>query len=146
MAEGPNLKFNVGWQVWNMSKRISSIKSFARDAESIVSNQEATREWSKEDRAELDRIGRGLRACGVGVEQLWERLQQVANEGDPGVVEPPVNGVSVTRNRGSDPATTERVLQVWGEGHHWIDDGYALGDDLKALVIRQRVPSRLWCL
>jgi len=131
---GPN---NVGWQLWNMSKRISSAKWAAHRARQVLDDPEMGRTFSTPGLARLVELVGELEHRAVEADRLWQRLQAVANESDPDLTEP-VDGIAVVHNHGDDPVTMGRVRKVWGEGWPRIQDSYELGQELDRLIATER--------
>ena len=131
---GPN---NVGWQLWNMSKRTSSAKWAARRARQVLDDPETGRNWSTVGLARLAELTGALEVQAAEAADLWQRLQAAASESDPGLAEP-VDGIVVVHNHGDDPVTMGRVRQVWGRGWPRIRGAYDLGKELDRLIAAER--------
>lgn len=134
---GSSLRNNVGWQLWNMSKRTSSAKWAARRARQVLDDPQTGRTWSTGGLARLVELTDDLEQRAAEAGDLWQRLQATANESDPGLTEP-VDGIAVVHNHVDDPVTMDRVRQVWGEGWPRIRDSYELGQELDRLIAAEQ--------
>lgn len=124
---------NVGWQVWNMSNRVSSVKRSARRARAVHDDPEAWRTWSTAGLLHLIGLTAELEERALDADQLWRAVQDTANGSDPGLLEP-ADGMSVVRNHGDDPVTMARVLAVWKAGCDRIWQAYDLAEELNRLI------------
>ena len=75
---------NVGWHLWNISKRYSEAKATLRRARELVDDEAATAGWSEEGLATLERIRSRLEVCVLEADHLWSRLLETVESMDPG--------------------------------------------------------------
>jgi hypothetical protein len=133
MADSPTGQEDVRWNTWNMSKRISTVKGFARSARAYVAELEETQLTSPD----LLETARNLLACleddAAQANNTWERIRLVVSSGDPALIDPPDNGVCVIHNHGANPSLMERVWAVWAEDQS-VSDAYSHFEQLNTLI------------
>jgi hypothetical protein len=127
---------NAGWQLWNMSKQVSSVKASSRKAREVLDNPQLHEDWSGEALDDLARLAELLEIRAAEADFLWQRLQVAAGMSDPGLVEQ-AEGISVIHNRGDDPRAAQAIRSEWGNGRRCIEQGRALGEEFKRLVSGQ---------
>ena len=123
---------NVGWNLWNMSKRISTVRNDASRAHQALDDPLVTAGLSTQDLARLTELSAQLDVLATEAQELWRDLQQAARTSDPTLVEP--GEVAVIRNHGDDPRTMAAVRRVWGEGSSTIDAGWRAKEELDLLL------------
>ena len=106
---GPN---NVGFQMWNMSKRLSAVSSGAQLAAQELKRHRAAKDLNPEDFAEIEQIADEYEKCAASADQTWTRLVEVTKQSDPTLVDES-DIVAVIGNHGSDSALMSQVQAVW---------------------------------
>jgi hypothetical protein len=142
MTDSPFNRDNVGWNTWNMSKRLSSAKQFARSAREYVVELEE----SKMTPPDVLETAKALLACleddAAQADDTWEKIRLVVSSGDPTLIDPPEGGVSCIHNHGSSPALMESVWAVWAEDHS-VSDAYAHFEQLKILIGKNKASTQV---
>lgn len=141
---------SVGFQLWNMSKRISEVKALGRETASLLSEVASASGWSDAELIELGEIAAvaGALAKLAGVEML--ELERVAMEVDPGVVEREDDApIAVFRNHGTNSAGVAALSEVWGETKSQKAARH-LSDRFDRLLVQQLMEPRFimgrrWC-
>ena len=129
MSGEPSLKNNVGWQRWNMSKRVSSANNIARIARKHFDSCQQTRFWAANDLAELERLTRAMEDCAVRANAMWNNVKQASS--GSGVVSEPTEGHSTDRD---DRERLGRISEVYRAGN--VTEYWDYVDDFKRLMIR----------
>lgn len=75
--ERNDLSRSVGWQVWNMSKRVSSAARLARDARTHLERARASGRWAPDYLATLERLTERFEAIAAHAEDVWGQLRSL---------------------------------------------------------------------
>jgi hypothetical protein len=113
MGNSINYRGNVGWTLWNFSKRISAVMWEAREAGKILNTCRSSGRWSRKDLAKLERLAELLDNCAARAKSTWKALQAAVNETDPALIEQ-FDGIAVIRGGGSRPDLYERIRVIYG--------------------------------
>ena len=103
---------NVGFQIWNMSKRLSAVNGGARRAAQELKRHRATKDLVPEDIAEIEQIADEYEKCSASADQTWVQLVEVTKRSDPTLVDES-DIVAVIGNHGSDSALMSHVQAIW---------------------------------
>ena len=87
MSRGINYAGNVGWTLWNYSKRISAVKYEARGAQKLFDSHAAMNDWPIEDLYDLRDLTNQLQDCAERADETWRKLQEAVNENDSDLIE-----------------------------------------------------------
>ena len=128
MDQKPNLRNNVGWQKWNMSKRISSANLIAQVARKHLESCLQTRYWSANDVAELQRLTEAMEDCAVRANETWSNLSNTPSEGAVAVSSDDHPG------SGGDHEVLDRTREIYRAGN--VTEYWDYVDDFKRLMIR----------
>jgi len=126
---------NVGWVLWNYSKRLSAVKYEAREAQKLLDSSTATDDWPTEDLSELRDLTAQLQVCSKQADETWRKLQEAVNEKDSDLIEQH-DEIAVIRGGGSRPDLRERIRIIY-RADTSDDDSQKLAtsiDSLKAKV------------
>ena len=129
MSSGSNLSNSVGWQKWNMSKRVSSANNIARIARKHVDSCQQTRYWAANDLSELERLTRAMEDCAVRAEATWSNVEKASS--GSGVVSAPSEGHSKDRD---DSERLDRVLEAYRAGN--VTEYWDYVNEFKHVMIR----------
>ena len=129
MSSESNLSNSIGWQKWNMSKRVSSANNIARIARKHVDSCQQTRYWAANDLAELELLTGAMEDCAVRAEATWSNVQK-ASLGS-GVVSAPFEGHPQDRD---DSERLDRVSEAYRAGN--VTEYWDYVDDFKHVMIR----------
>jgi hypothetical protein len=113
MSRGINYAGNVGWTLWNYSKRISAVKYEARGAQKLFDSHAAMNDWPIEDLYDLRDLTNQLQDCAERADETWRKLQEAVNENDSDLIEQR-DGIAVIRGGGSRPELRERIRMIYG--------------------------------
>ncbi|MGH8979561.1 MAG: hypothetical protein ACRDWE_00865 [Acidimicrobiales bacterium] len=127
---------NDGWQLSNMSNRMSSVKRSARRARTTLDDPESWRTWSAMGLVRLVELTVELERRALEADRLWQTLRVTANGSDPGLVEP-ADGISMVHDHGDDPLTMARFGAAWDAGRDRIWQGYTAEEDLDRLILAE---------
>ena len=119
MSQAPNPTKNVGWQVWNMSKRISSAMFMAKVSRRHLENCRDTDYWKSEDIDELERLTVALEDCAERAKETWTNLK------------------AVPRSRRDDTdldEVLEQASEVYRSGN--VAEYWELVEEFKRLMVR----------
>jgi hypothetical protein len=113
VSESISYADNAGFQAWNMSKGISTVRGYAHQARELLAGFE-TREGVNPDQVtEARRLVGEIERSAAGADVVWQRIE--AALAGAGVTDPPVDGVTVLRNRGADPPLTAQLREIWAD-------------------------------
>lgn len=124
---------NVGWNAWNMSKEVSRIEWMARQARERVESLHVQSLIPSDALSTVEALLAALEVDARDALDTWEKICRVVSEDDPTLITPPVDGVSIVKNHGSNPALMERVWAVWGESS-FASNGRSHFEELEALL------------
>jgi hypothetical protein len=113
MSEGFNYGGNVGWTLWNLSKRISAVKYETREAQKSLETHTKLNDWPIEDLFDLRVLADQLQNCAKRADEIWRRLQEVVNESDSDLIDQH-DGIAVIHGGGSRPELSERIRVIYG--------------------------------
>jgi len=140
---------SVGFQLWNMSKRISEVKKLGRETRALLSEADSSvRLWGGADVVELIEIVAAAEMLARLADTEWSHLKDVAQADAPGVV-PTHAGVTLIRNRGNDPDGLATLWEAWGATES-VRAARQLSDRFDRLLLRLQmdpcfVMGRRWC-
>lgn len=142
MSEGFNYGGNVGWTLWNYSKRISAVKYEAREAQKLFDSHTAMNDWPIEDLSDLRDLTDQLQDWAKRVDETWRKLQEAVNEIDSDLIEQH-DGIAVIHGGGSRPELRERIRMIYGADTSDADslDLATSIENLKAKVRKERGPK-----
>ena len=129
MGRESSLSNSVGWQVWNMSKRVSSAKYIAVVARKYLESCQQTRYWVTNDLAELERLTRAMEDCAVRATATWSNVQKASS--GSGAVGVTSEGQPIGRD---DREVLDRTLEAYRAGH--VTEYWEYVDEFKHLMIR----------
>ncbi len=132
---------NVGFSLWNMSKRLSTVAGLGRETAELLSEAKRTGDLGGEDLAELTEIATAADALAVQAERAWSDLQEVALDADPALIEPTDCEVVIIKNRGDQPAAANRVREVWRRTT-CVSEATNLADRLDAFLVARHQDAR----
>ncbi len=130
---------NVGWQVWNMSKRVSRVRALARDSRTHLERARRAGRWDADYLAALEGFTERLEAIAERADGVWAELTAAARTGKPELID---EGRSVTVVRsGENDDRLERVEAIWHAGrvsadYHQVQEEYSAA----ARAVGDRVP------
>ena len=113
MSSAADSRANVGFQVWNMAKRLSCVTSSARHAEDYLAERLTANDWSEGDLSLLGEITVAFQECSQQADETHERLLAVVSQSDPTLIDTDDDGFSVIHNHGLDPDLMAKVDAVW---------------------------------
>ena len=129
MSSGSNLSNSVGWQKWNMSKRVSSANFIAGVARKHLDSCQQTRYWAANDLAELERLTRAMEDCAVRSMATWSNVQKASSES--AVVGVPSEGHSKDRD---DLERLDRIREAYRAGN--VTEYWDYVNEFKHVMIR----------
>jgi phosphate starvation-inducible protein PhoH len=118
--EATNLSGNVGWTLWNMSKRISASMITAKNAREHLNGARESEAWTKKDLSELEDLVVALEGYATRGQDTWGRLRE-AQEKEDGELVTYTGGVSLINGGGTRSGLRARLGQIYGE---WGGRGY----------------------
>ena len=105
---------NVGWQVWNMSKRVSRVRALARDSRTHLERARRAERWGSDYLAALEGFTERLEAIAARADEVWARVVAAVRTASPHLID---EGRSVTVVRGGEnDDLLERVEAIWHAG------------------------------
>jgi hypothetical protein len=108
-----NYAGNVGWTLWNYSKRLSSVKYEAREAQKFLDSNMKLDDWRSEDLAALRDLTNQLRDCAKRADTTWAKLLDAVNESDADLVTQH-DGIAVISGGGNRPELRQRIGEIYG--------------------------------
>jgi hypothetical protein len=105
---------DAGFRMWRISRSIDRARSQAREAASLVNS---AHERHSPDIAAMQTLLLEIENATAGLQTTWEQAVALTQDQDPGLVDPPVEGVSVIRSHGSNPTLAEAINAIWAEEH-----------------------------
>jgi hypothetical protein len=113
MSEKVNYSDNVGWTLWNYSKRISAVKYEAREAQKFLDSHTKLDDWRVEELSALGDLTNQLQDCAKRADDTWGKLRDAVNESDADLIEQH-EGIAVIRGGGNRPELRERIRAIYG--------------------------------
>jgi hypothetical protein len=132
---------NVGFQLWNMSKRLSAVERLGHETTALLSQADRSGGWDASDLGELREIARDTRWVAGQAGDVWSRLQEITVTFASGVIEPSDSGPAIVHNRGEDPVAAAAVRKVWEETSYEAD-ACSLARRFDDLLLRRGMEPR----
>jgi hypothetical protein len=113
MSESSNYAGNIGWTLWNYSKRLSSVKYEAREAQKLLDSHMKLDDWRNEDLSALRDLTDQLQVCAERADDTWAKLLDAVNEND-GELVANNEGITVISGGGNRPELRQRIGEIYG--------------------------------
>lgn len=129
----------AGWHAWNMSKRVSDVTRWQKDAHARADAAAARGVLTSEQQAQLHDLLVQMDRAAADAQTLWTRIADALAAGSPASIEPAERGISILRDAGPNPVLTKELFAIWNSDTS-IERARLLDERIKELT--EGTPSR----
>jgi|GEM_PF-5005203 len=135
MPEGREHHTNVGFQLWNMGKRLDGVRADARRAMAQIDGALEAASWDPSERHKLIGLHHRFERCIALAQQTWARLADTTARSDPDLLETE-GGITIIHNHAGDPSLIGDLWGIWNEDQS-LTESVAAMTELADLIDRK---------